>query len=391
MGRRLINSFAKFFCAGLFSISAVPAISQDIAAPVSAQIGQTLLLDPSDRVVLPSGEPLSIEWSWQDRPATSVAAFSDVSALRPAVTLDIAGTYTARATFLTQAGVIVGEADVIFGTENFAPVAGIRQRSVPGSDTVTLDASPSLDVDGDSVSYEWSLIAPSGSALPTSSSQALWDVQPDIAGTYTAELVVVDSLGQRSNAATTEFLAIESPQGLALANTPVAAAQFDGQVQSAGSLITLNPTGSAPSARLDVVTSSVIGQPLTLNGRRSFDLNGEALDYNWALLSAPNNSVSFLSPSGPGQASLNPDVLGDYVVQLSVNDPMGATSFATQLIRVDQPLPTADAGRDQSVTDTFAHLNGTGSTLPHRFSCLKTKRRLSVVNLTIRQSVRTCW
>jgi len=77
---------------------------------------------------------------------------------------------------------------------NFSPtaVADVDQLVSVGS-VVSLDASASLDADGDALTFAWTLTAPTGSAASLSSaSAAMSTFTADIAGTYTVGLTVSD-------------------------------------------------------------------------------------------------------------------------------------------------------------------------------------------------------
>ena len=77
---------------------------------------------------------------------------------------------------------------------NIPPVAdaGLDQ-TVDVGDTVTLDGSGSTDADSDPLTYSWVLSVPGGSGAVLSDTAAVGpNFVPDVAGTYTATLIVND-------------------------------------------------------------------------------------------------------------------------------------------------------------------------------------------------------
>ena len=101
-------------------------------------------------------------------------------------------------------------------TVNSAPVAnaGTDQAALV-YDTVQLDGSGSSDVDGDSLTFSWSLIAkPNGSSATLSNTGAVkptFDI--DRAGTYTVRLVVND--GTVNSAADTATISTDNSKPVA--------------------------------------------------------------------------------------------------------------------------------------------------------------------------------
>lgn len=82
--------------------------------------------------------------------------------------------------------------------------------------------------------------------------------------------------------------------------------------------ITLQNTIPKADAGPDQIVSE--GTVVTLNGSGSSDLNGDPLTYQWTLNSIPNGSSAKLTLSNTASSYFIPDIEGDYVAQLIVND-----------------------------------------------------------------------
>lgn len=122
----------------------------------------------------------------------------------------------------------------------------------------------------------------------------------------------------------------------------------------------------APIAKAggDVQTASV--SMITLNGSESFDNNNDQLSYAWTLVSKPTSSSAVLNNANTTQPTIVPDVVGDYDLQLIVND--GEVNSAPDTVRVSfmqsNLPPVANAGDDQNVESATFTLNGSNSTDP---------------------------
>src|SRR5262249_52293595 len=105
------------------------------------------------------GDPLSFSWSFVSVPAASGTVLVDATSTRPSFHVTVGGLY------IVQLVVNDGRANgvpsmVVINTINSAPVAdaGRDERAVVGQ-TVELDGTRSGDVDGDALSFRWSLIS----------------------------------------------------------------------------------------------------------------------------------------------------------------------------------------------------------------------------------------
>ncbi|WP_299695394.1 PKD domain-containing protein, partial [uncultured Tateyamaria sp.] len=175
-----------------------------VARPITADVGATVQLDPTDGFSFEGSQALRADWSWLTRPAASVADFSDPSALRPRVTLDVPGTYKAELNLFDAADPAattpLATTTLELSTDGTAPVAVVQGRGLADSLDVTLDAFRSYDVDGDALSYTWSVeAAPTGGTATFAAPDAPYtDVTFTGAGTYDLGLTVTDATGRTS-------------------------------------------------------------------------------------------------------------------------------------------------------------------------------------------------
>jgi len=291
-------------------------------------VNDTVQLDGSNSSDA-DGDSLTYTWSFVSRPAGSGAVLSTASAVNPTFTADVAGSYTVR--LIVSDGTVNSAPDTVaISTENSAPAADAgADQTVLVTDTVQLDGSGSSDVDGDDLTFAWSLVSrPAGSSAALSNPQALnptFDV--DVAGSYTLRLVV-----------------------------------NDGTVNSAPDTVMISTENSAPVADAGADQTVLAGETVQLDGSGSSDVDGDSLAFRWSLASRPAGSQATLSDAGAMQPTLNIDAAGSYTVQLLVNDGKVDSASDTMMISTENSAPVADAGADQAVLagDTV-QLDGSGS------------------------------
>ena len=184
-------------------------------------------------------------------------------------------------------------------TQNTVPVAsaGTTQSIVAGA-IVTLDGSASTDPNGDTLTYSWTVTSkPSRSSAELSSATlAKPTFTPDVAGVYVFNLVV-----------------------------------NDGKVSSAAATVTINVSVAnvAPVARAGTAQNVITGAVVTLDCSASSDVSNDPLTYSWAFASKPIGSNAALSSATVIKPTFTPDVVGEYVLNLVVNDGMANSALAT--------------------------------------------------------------
>jgi hypothetical protein len=115
----------------------------------------------------------------------------------------------------------------------------------------------------------------------------------------------------------------------------------------------------APSADAGNDIEQPANLAVFLDGRASFDPDGDELQFFWTLDDAPPESeLSGERPFSPNQdgnsatTRFQPDVVGTYIVALRVYDGEAYSDPAYVVIEADEPTdrPMAEAGRDQVLT-----------------------------------------
>ena len=123
------------------------------------------------------------------------------------------------------------------------------------------------------------------------------------------------------------------------------------------------PNG-APAASAGPDLGSILsGTVITLNGSASSDPNGDPLTYSWTVLSKPVGSATALSNPTTVTPTFTVDRVGDYIVQLIVNDGQINSAPDTVLITTNNVAPAANAGPDLGnvAPGTKVTLNGSSS------------------------------
>ncbi|MFC1751084.1 PKD domain-containing protein [Pseudomonadota bacterium] len=238
------------------------------------------------------GGAISFNWTLDAEPNGSNAIIISNTTQTPVITPDLDGTYTIS--LVVNDGILDSVPDTVdivaTSVPNNAPIAnaGIDQSVITGN-AVFLDGSGSSDVDGDSISYAWTLdSAPSGSASSLiSSATQTPSITPDLDGTYIISLVVNDGVTD------------SVPDTVNIVATPV------------------SNTAPVANAGLDVIV--YVGTTVFLDGSGSFDDDGDSITYQWSGISPPGSTAT-LFDNDTEYPSFSADVIGTFTLTLTVND-----------------------------------------------------------------------
>lgn len=302
----------------------------------SVLVGSTVQLDGSASSDV-DGDRLTFRWAFLSRPTDSTATLSNTTVVQPTFVVDLPGGYVLQL-LVNDGSLDSAPATVTITTHNSRPMANAGpDQTVTVGTTVQLDGSASSDVDGDPLTYRWSL-----SSIPPRSTAVLSDptrVNPtfvvDQPSTYVAQLLV-----------------------------------NDGQVDSAPATVRLSTQNSRPVADAGPDQTVFHRDTVFLDGSASSDADGDPLTYTWSLLTRPEGSAAVLVAPGsteepPIAADTVPwrtsvaDLPGTYVAQLIVHDGLSASAPDTVVITADNRAPVAQVGADQTVVvGTAVQLDG---------------------------------
>ncbi|ABG40023.1 peptidase-like protein [Paraglaciecola sp. T6c] len=201
---------------------------------------------------------------------------------------------------------------------------------------IQLNGSGSFDPDEapEALTYSWTLVsAPDSSAVAQADiaepNSANASVQPDVYGEYRFELTVSDGL------------------------------------LSDSAIVTVTVINRAPSAHAGADQNVELNVPTQLDGSASNDADGDLLTYAWTVVSVPSGSaVTALQNSTSVNPSFTPDVAGDYVFTLVVDDGEDSSIGDSVVVRVAQAnvAPQADIQvSGDMLTGTQVALDGSAS------------------------------
>ncbi|MCJ8268279.1 MAG: PKD domain-containing protein, partial [Psychrosphaera sp.] len=264
----------------------VASAGEDIAA----NLGGTVTLSGVNSAD-PDGDELTYLWQFDARPEASSTTLENPTSVTPTFIADVVGDFVVI--LVVNDGIIDSAVDPVTITvtdTNHAPIANAGEDITANTgDTITLSGALSTDADGDSLSYTWQFVSqPPGS---TASMRDQTAQSPtfivDLSGSYIVSLTV-----------------------------------NDGRVNSAADEVTVTvvQSNNAPIAEAGANQLVTVGESVTLSGAGSTDEDGDTLTYAWQIDSKPDTSTAELTNATSVSPSLLADVVGSYVISLTVND-----------------------------------------------------------------------
>ena len=284
----------------------------------------------------PDGNAITYQWSVL---SDTLVGLSSTTSSKPTFTPSIVGTY--RFELIVHDGEVYSAPDIVTITvtsdlnkapvENQPPIAeaGIDQ-TVDVNTRVQLDGSSSSDPDGNAITYQWSVLSDTLVGLSsTKSSKPTFT--PSIVGTYRFELIV-----------------------------------HDGEVYSTPDIVTITVVqpNRAPIAKAGIDQTVDVNTRVQLDGSSSSDPDGNAITYQWSVLS---DTLVGLSSTKSSKPTFTPSIVGTYRFELIVHDGEVYSTPDIVTITVVQPnrAPIAEAGIDQTVdVNTRVQLDGSSSSDP---------------------------
>lgn len=284
-----------------------------------AQAGPDLVVDAGALVALDgrassdaNGDPLMFAWSQVEGPAVALAGADSAQASFVPVT---AGVYGFR--LVVSDGVNTSTPDdvrIVVNAVNHVPTADAGEdQTVEAGSMVVLDGSGSADPDGDALEYAWSQIEGPETVVLEGADSALAGFTAGATGTYRFQLVV-----------------------------------RDGKVESAPDTVsvTVVRVNRPPVALAVAAPESVeLGGRVMLDGRASYDPDGDPLAYEWTQTGGAEVALEGPETAEAAFYAVNEGVL---TFRLVVRDSEFASAAAEVTVTVNgvNHVPVADAGRD---------------------------------------------
>jgi hypothetical protein len=278
----------------------------------------------------PNGDAITFEWSFDHVPVGSrLGAYSiadnGTRSAESSFVPDVLGTYVVALVTRDDRGEVSTPAyEAIQVLEDGAPPvanAGPDQSGLVGAEFVLGVAGSAVDELGRPLTFRWDLReAPEGSTAALVNTDGIApSFVADLPGHYEVTLVV-------ENGAT-----VSAPD--------------------VASVLVSDPVNASPVAIIDEDGITVEDcSDVALHGNGSYDPDGDALSYLWAVQSRPDaSSADVLRQERTATPTFRPDAAGAYALSLSVFDGSEWSITQAEVLAIERPTnaaPVVDAGAD---------------------------------------------
>lgn len=291
-----------------FSLAGSTNLTANAGMDFTVKKGQVVNLNGAQSSTL-NGVISSYKWEIIEKPQGSTARIFKNQRVKTNFVADRVGLYRAELTIENSLGAIAKDTVEINSDAlnvNSKPVVILTSEKslVMPNEVLLIDATQSYDPDRfDRLSFAWSILSAPAESDATLSSliSSSTSFSASVNGEYVVGLRLADSHGAYS----------------------------DGIYQ-----VSVASSNQAPIAQLGNDMSTVLGQSVTLSCEYCFDPEGAELSYNWQLLGQPDTSTSVLESTTSPIATLNPDMIGEYLVAVTISDGETEVTSNTQIIDV---------------------------------------------------------
>jgi hypothetical protein len=280
----------------------------------SMRVGDPVLLNGTRSEDI-DNDPLTCQWTLKYRPNGSSAKLSDTNAITSSFIPDVQGEYKIQ--LIVNDGKVDSTPEELLIQVHGNPVASAQiLKAVRVREKLELDGSKSIPgSDATKLTYRWSIIE-----KPENSNVKLYNPKtvtpyfiPDLKGLYVIQLIVNDGINN-SKPYRIEFIPLNT--------RPVAHATYNDPVR--------------------------IFEKVLLDASSSEDIDHDKLTYKWKLIYRPDNSNATLSDANAITPTFTADHMGDYIVQLIVNDGLSNSEPVSLKIQVHDN-PAAKASFEQTL------------------------------------------
>ncbi len=302
----------------------------------TAHIGDIVTLDGSQSNDPDGNYPLTYSWTIVQIPSGSLATLTNPDQVNPTITIDKPGTYTIQLIVTDSLGAASGPAQVNISTINSPPVLNPIGNKIVDEGNLLEFTVTAADPDGDTLSYSVDNL-PTGSNFDPQTQLFSWTPEFNQSGSYQVVFIVTDSgLPSQSDSETITITVIN------VNRAPEADARPDQTIVGAGKIV-------------------------TLDGSFSYDPDEDPITYQWSFESMPPGSTVVFSDPTVVNPSFTPDILGDYIIKLTVSDGSLMSEDSITITAVNTPVsengqPVTVIDEPTGITITYSEITSPGNT-----------------------------